>query len=462
MDNVAGGVTGDVAIVGGGWAGCAAAVTLADARIPVTLYEAAPTLGGRARRVERDGLPLDNGQHLLLGAYHESLALMARVRGDAPARAAFVRRPLTLVPFSPALPDALMLIARAAPGRLGLLLGLLSARGLTLRERLANVAWFRVLERTGFARPAHETVATMLAQLPPRVARLLWEPLCLAALNTPVTSASAQVFANVLRAAFAGTGDASDFLLPATDLGALLPDHVPAYLAARHGRVELRVQAKIVAANAGEVTLAIDGDARSAAAAIISVGPHQLPPAFATEALARNPALIAALEVMQAMRYEPIATIWLGYAAVTPLPAPIARLDDAPCQWVVDRPDILMRAGPKPGRPPLAQMLACIVSASGPHVHLPHEELARAADAQLRRLQPALPACVWSFVITERRATYACTPGRPRPSGARLAPGLYLAGDYVDTEYPATIEAAVRSGITAARAVIADRLAGDA
>ncbi len=195
-----------VAIIGGGWAGCAAAVTLAAKGIAVTLYEAAPILGGRARRVERDALPLDNGQHLFLGAYERTLELLALVHGEQPARALFVRSPLSIVPFAAGQPDALTLRARRAPGRLGLLLGLLSAGGLSWRERVANVAWFRAIERGGFVRPPRETVAKMLSPLPPRVARLLWEPLCLAALNTPVASASARVFANLLRAAFAGAG----------------------------------------------------------------------------------------------------------------------------------------------------------------------------------------------------------------------------------------------------------------
>jgi len=102
-------------------------------------------------------------------------------------------------------------------------------------------------------------------------------------------------------------------------------------------------------------------------------------------------------------------------------------------------------------------MLAVVISASGAHERLTHAALVAAADAQLRRLSPGLPPCAWSQVIAEQRATYACTPGRVRPAGPRLAPGLYLAGDYVDAEYPATLEAAVRSGLAAARALIADR-----
>ena len=72
-----------VAVVGGGWAGCAAAVTLAEAGVRVTLFEQAKTLGGRARRVALDGIALDNGQHLLIGAYRQTLALMA-ARASAP------------------------------------------------------------------------------------------------------------------------------------------------------------------------------------------------------------------------------------------------------------------------------------------------------------------------------------------------------------------------------------------
>ena len=83
-----------VAVIGGGWAGCAAAVTLAAAGVPVTLFEQARTLGGRARRVERDGIALDNGQHLVIGAYRQTLALLATVhraggcRGAVPSLAA--------------------------------------------------------------------------------------------------------------------------------------------------------------------------------------------------------------------------------------------------------------------------------------------------------------------------------------------------------------------------------------
>jgi squalene-associated FAD-dependent desaturase len=445
-----------VTVIGGGWAGCAAAVTLAQAGVPVALFEAAATLGGRARRVERAGLTLDNGQHLLLGAYARTRALLALVQESAGARPALTQRPLTMVPLSAAQDDALTLRARVAPGRLGLLAGLLSARGLTVSERIANLAWFSRLRRSNFARPAYETVAAMLAPLPPRVAKRLWEPLCLAALNTPVATASAQVFANVLAAAFAGAADASDFIIPATDLTTLFPEVAARYVEAHGGTVRTGVPTRVVQAGHDGAMLAAGASGQPARAVVVAVGPHQLRSAFAPEALAAQPVLGAFLGQMQALDYEPILTAWLGYGRPTRLPAPIARLDDAPGQWVVERPDIVARARADAGRPALAQVLAVIVSAGGAHRALDTGTLARTVDAQLRRLAPSLPECLWSQVIVEKRATYACTPRRVRPAGPRLSPGVYLAGDYVDADFPATLEAAVRSGTAAAAALLAD------
>ena len=445
-----------IAVVGAGYAGLAAAVELARAGQSVTLFEANRVAGGRARRVEYRGALLDNGQHLLLGAYRDTLALLRRVR-TPDAALPLVRRPIAILPFASRRGEAIALSAPRAPGRLGLAVAMLTVRGFTWRERLANVRFMRALERGGYARPHGETVATMLAPLPPRVTRALWEPLCLAALNTPIAAASAQVFANVLRAAFGGRGDDSDLVLPAADLSALLPDRAADFLRARGGAVRAGERAQIVAPGRGGVTLATGTPATpcAARAAIVAVGPHQLAQAFAPEAFAAHPPLAGVVDALSAMAYEPIVTVYLGYGSRVPLPAPIARLDDAPGQWVIDRPDALAHA-PADDRPVLAQVLAVVISASGPHVALPHDALVQAVDRQLRRLRADIPSLAWSYVIAEKRATYACTPSRPRVAEPRVAPGVYLCGDYVDAELPATLEAAVRSGLAAARALLAD------
>ena len=445
-----------VAIIGGGWAGSAAAVTLAAAGVRVDLFEAAPVLGGRARRVQRAGLPLDNGQHLLLGAYEQTLAVLDKVHGEAGARDVLTRGPLAIMPLAASQPDALTLVRGGAEGTLGLLTGLLGARGLSWRERIANIAWMRKLKRTGFVRPPYETVAQMLAPLPRRVAQGLWEPLCLAALNTPASAASAQIFANVLKAAFAGRADASDFLLPATDLSAVFPEAAARFVTARGGALRTSAPARVVRATLGATTVLTGTSLHEASAAIVAVGPHQIAGAFAPEAVAALPVLGVLQATLATLDYEPIFTVWLGYGEELPLPMAIARLDDAPGQWVVDRADVLAAAQDDAGRPALRQLLAVILSAHGLHEALDHGMLALEIDAQLRRLQPDRPPCLWFQVIAEKRATYACTPGRARPAETRLTEGIYLAGDYMNADYPATLEAAVRSGVSAAEAVLAD------
>ena len=145
------------------------------------------------------------------------------------------------------------------------------------------------------------------------------------------------------------------------------------------------------------------------------------------------------------MQYEPIVTIWLGYAVTLAMPGPIARLDDAPGQWVVDRPDISLERGPAASLS--AQLLAVVVSASGPHMTMPHEDLAR---GDRRATAPALPrfrTCVWSFVIAEKRATYACTPQACAPAVRDSRPGSISRATTSTIEFPATLEAAVRSGV---------------
>jgi len=458
-----------IGVIGGGWAGCAAAVTLAHAGVPVALYEAAPVLGGRARRVLRAGLPLDNGQHLLLGAYTSTLALLELVHGRNCARRVVARSPLTIRPLAPEQDHALTLVRNKAAGPLGLLTGLMSARGLTWRERVANVAWFLKLKRTGFACGSDETVAQLLSPLPRRVAEGLWEPLCLAALNTPPTIASARIFVNVLKTAFAGAVEDSDFLLPATDLTAVFPEAAARFVESRGGEIRTGVAARIMRVAGRGTVLSVGHSTETLHAVIVAAGPHQVASAIDLEALSASPPLRAFVEQLDALAYEPIVTVWLGYTAAIALPAAIARLDDAPGQWVVDRPDVLANAQPDADgsplrpqlgpnlRPQLGQLLAVILSASGSHEHVGHDVLAREVDAQLRRLQPARSACAWSQVIAERRATYACTPRRMRPDQVRLAAGVYVAGDYMDADYPATLEAAVRSGVAAAQAVLMDR-----
>ena len=449
--------SGPIAVIGGGWAGCAAAVTLAQAGLAVTLFEQANTLGGRARRVALDGLALDNGQHLLVGAYRQALDLMATVHGSSRVAALFHRLPLTLAPFGAPRSSAITLRAWRAPAPFNLAAGILNARGLSWRERLALVRGFSQIARAGYRCPPAQTVAECFAGTPRPVMDGVWSPLCIAALNTPPERASAQVFANVLREAFTARATASDFLIPAGDLSALFPDAAARYVGTHGGEVRTGTAVRRVAPGARDVAVRTKGGEERFVAAIVAVGPHQLAATVGTgnHPEDREPAPEpwgAALAQIADFEYESITTVYVAYPAAARLPAPIARLDDAPGHWVFDRSAAL----PADPSGEARSLLAVVISANGPHDALDHATLAARVDAQLRRLAPAMPVPLWWRVIAERRATYACTPALSRPGAGRLAAGLYLAGDYTIDELPPTLEAATRSGVKAARALLAD------
>ena len=452
MDRDSRSVAHVIGVVGGGWAGCAAAVALARAGFRVALFEAAAVPGGRARTVLRDGLPLDNGEHLLLGAYRDTLALAALLHKDE-REPPWRIEPLSIAPLARTQSRALALRVRDVPAPLGLLVALLAADGLSAREKAATIGWFARQRRAGFRCGDADTVADVLRGSPPHAAAALWTPICLAALNTPPARASGQVFLNVLREAFDGDRHASQMIVARHGLGAAVPERAIDWLRARGHDVHLSRKVSVGGAPDGVRLLHTDGQVR-VAGAVIAVGAHQLQTIFDRSLAGANPALCAALGHMDSLSFESITTIYAGYAGRVSLPRALVRLDDAPGQWVFDRADILARATGTPAS--IETLLSVVISGSGPHDHLDHPALVAAVDAQLRRLSPRLPALCWSQVFAERRATYACVPGLVRPSCGRLAPNLYLAGDYSYAAFPATLEAAVRSGNAAAAAVAAD------
>lgn len=400
-----------MAVVGAGYAGLAAAVTLADSGARVTVFEAAREPGGRARRIRARGLACDNGVHILLGAYRTLRALLARV-GVAEEQA-FLRRPLELRRT-----DGFLL---RTGGPLGALGGLLAARGLSGAERWRALLFLARLRHSAGAPRRGETVAALLARhrQPARLRDRLWVPLCLATLNTPPEHACARVFATVLRESLGGGGAASELLFPRTDLSRLFPEPALRWLAARGTRVHLGVRVRMLE----EVRAAHD-------AVIVAVAPQHLA------------ALVP--HAGAAFAFRPITTVYLHYAHPLRLPFPMLGLAGSPAQWVFDRQALAGEAGG----------LACVASASDALLGLPGAEVARRTDAQLRAELGPLPPLLSHRVITEKRATIECAPDRPLVDPLRHAPRLVLAGDYLDPDRPATLETAARSGVRAAAAVL--------
>jgi len=425
-----------VAIIGAGYAGLVAAVELAAAGRRVELFEASRTLGGRARRIDAEGTVLDNGAHILVGAYRETLRLMRTVGIDSD-------RVLRRHPLHLEYPGEMRIAAPSwLPAPLHMAWALLAARGLPLTDKLAAVRFMRAMEAQRFRLPEDTTASALFAAhgQGERLRRYLWEPLCVAALNTEAERGSAQVFLNVLRDSLAADRAASDLLLPATDFSELLPEPAAAWLAANGSTVHRSCRIEgLQRTDAGWMLASADETHGPYANVILAVAPYHL------GKLIDGLPLAALVETLQAFEWEPIVTAYLAYPPEVRLPFAMVGVAGGHAQWLFDR-------GALCGQPGL---IAAVISAHGRHEELDHDELcSRIAAETERAVGRPLPPPHWQRVIVEKRATFACTPGLRRPACATGLPGLHLAGDYVAGEYPATIEGAVRSGATAARAVL--------
>lgn len=426
-----------VAIIGAGYAGLACAVELARRGVPVVVFERSHTLGGRARVVHKDGWQVDNGQHILLGAYSE-LTRLLRVVGVTPNKA-FRTLPLTLL-----VPGKLDLKAAGLPAPWHLAVGLLRAKGLTWADRRAALGLLDGLKKRRFRLDKDMPVSNLLLQSgqTPKLREHLWEPLCVAALNTPAHEASAQVFANVLRDTLAADAHASDMLLPRVDLSELFPVPATRYLGQRRSQVHTATAIEAIRLEEAGYSLKGDWSLDHYQHVVVATAPYH-----AARLLGSTGECDRLVELIDGLDYQPIVTLYLAYPPEIGLPGPIIGLPDGPGQWAFDRSQI---AGPEAEH----NLIAVVISAHGPHDHLDTESLLVAVQAQLERLlHRRLPAPIWSQAITEKRATFSCRPGMARPSHRTPLPGLWLAGDYVDSDYPATLESAVRSGLACAEAV---------
>jgi squalene-associated FAD-dependent desaturase len=424
-----------VAVIGGGYAGMAAAVALAECGIKVTVFESAQRLGGRARGVTYNDTQLDNGQHLLLGCYRQTLNLIEKVGGHIDKD--FLRLPLQLD-----LHREFSLKAPRLPAPLHLLVALLAAQGLTFGERMKAARFMLTLRRMQFKLSNDITVTELLAQhgQDADLTLKLWEPLCIAALNTPIHKASGQVLLNVLCDALNQSRAYSDMLLPRVDFTVLFPQRAANYVEQRGGKVLMScgVEALRPLEDGIEITTAQGTEKFSH---IICAAP----PVVAAKLLRPIAELAETVAQIDSLEHQPIYTVYLQYPAHVTLPHAMLGLHQRYSQWLFDKGRIAGQHG----------LLASVISAEGIHQELPQEELAQKVIAELREKFGIAEQPAWFKVIAEKRATFCCAPNLKRPSQLTPLPRLLLAGDYTAGGYPATLEGAVMSGLKCADVISA-------
>jgi len=437
--------TTHVGIIGGGIAGLTAAAKLAEKGIQTTIFEAGSQLGGRARNVavefNSQVVQLDNGQHILLGAYHETLRLLKQIGVDE--EQALMRMPLTLQIHSvnSTLPSFKLRAPDYLPYPINQLFGFVFCKGLSLRERITLLTVMVNLKKSSFHLAVDKPLADYLKeqQQSSNLIKLLWEPLCLAALNTPIHLASSKIFLNVLRDTFNATKADSQLLLPKQGLSELFSQPMTHYIQSRNGNVLTNHRVRSVNAVENGFVVSSKNKTFEFSHVILATSALRL-----QDVASKLPRLAGTVETTIKYQYQPIYTIYLQYEVAAKLPQAMIGLSGTLSQWVFDRGILCEQHG----------LMAVIISAEGEHQKLTQDALALQVAKELHTAFPALKKPLWHQVIAEKRATFTCTANLPRPANKTHEPNLSIAGDYTYADYPATIEGAVRSGVQAANLVM--------
>jgi hydroxysqualene dehydroxylase len=476
--------TFDVAIVGAGWAGLSAAITCIDAGKSAVLLDAAPQGGGRARHLAMQfsddlEVDLDNGQHLLIGAYTSCAAMMKKVDAQPLLRNRLSLQTEAGIFLKSELPVGL--IAKWADSLLPAMLkrgiSFINAKGFSTAEKISIIS---ALTHLSVGRKTacwdgycgtNETVEALLKRLkqPQTLLQNFWNPLCIATMNTMPKQADAATFCRVLRDTFGNPiFEASDFLLPATHLGASFPEPALAWLQKRGCEIQLRTNVTSISRASEADSPIVINELVAAKKLILAVPPNNAHRLLKTLSNAEHfdASLEPILAPLTSFDYLPIATVYLAWelAAVADSIPTIYMLNDLreqarPGQWLFNRGVIRTKTKQY-------ALASVVVSAWDGSVSL--ADLSNQVRQQVATIENLhLPKADFAKAIVDKKATLACTPVRPKLFGdylqtatnqiAKASPfdGIFLAGDYCYPLYPATLEGAVRSGETSAQLALA-------
>lgn len=426
-----------IGIIGAGWAGAAAAWQLHKNGHQAIVFEAGQLAGGRARAHPSKalGLVIDNGQHLLLGAYSSTLTLMQELGLDVEHR--FYRFDLDIHSAD----QQFRFKTAPLPAPFHLLGPLFAAKGLGVKDRFALIRLHYHLQRQRWHTAPQQTVLQLLQQTkqPAVLVQKLWHPLCIAALNTPIEQACAQLFAHVLRDSLGGSRADTQMLIPLRNMTDLWTKAALQYAEMHYGHPVRSIE---TTASGYQINgHALDG---------LIVATNQPSCHRLLQSLDHEKQNSAFVEPISNFCFNPIATLYLKPATAWANPHPMLMLEEnvnglAAGQWVFNHAALAQSE--------LGHTIAVTISYAN---HLQGASKADITQAIIAQIQSQcaipLPPIVATELITEKRATFVAKPDLKRPSLHTPWPNLKLAGDWVDNPYPAVLEGAVRSGIEAAKA----------
>jgi squalene-associated FAD-dependent desaturase len=421
-------------IVGGGWSGLAAAVKLAEQGEVTHVFESAKQLGGRARNVQWHDITVDNGQHLMIGAYTHMLDIMKQISIEP--NTVFTRKPMDISIYDPRYSTLKLSAISRLPWPLSLAWNIFKSAGL---NSLLDIARLQKSTKKVLSSPDITVKQWLInTQQSTRLIKQLWEPLCLATLNTHIESASAHVLAAVLRDSLGQSKEAADLLIPKVPLGDVFPTAAKAYIEQHQGQITLQSRIKDICIDHKQVTAVVtdSGDKITADNIIIATSPSHC---FD---------LVSKLTPIIQPDESPICTVYLQYDQPIKLPTQMVGLSGSVSQWVFDRSS--QHNG----------IIAIVISAKGTHLQLSKSELIDTVRKEIYVAFPTMPEHITDgFVIREKRATFNCSVEnhQNRPTSKTPIKGLWLAGDFIHNAYPATLEGAIRNGEQCAFELLANK-----
>jgi hydroxysqualene dehydroxylase len=431
-------LTHDVIVIGGGFAGLSAATVLAEKGFRVLVLEARPSLGGRASAFvdPATGERVDNGQHILTGAYRETFRFLRRIGTESRV----YLQPGLSVDIIDREGRPSRLACPAIPAPLHMLVGAMRWSAIDWQDRKALMRM-----RKG-GRPGADPQSTVRQWLEwheqtPRLIELLWEPLAVAALNQSIDEAAGEMFANVLKRTFTMRRRDSSLGLVRCALDELYTIPSKAYVEERRGEVKTNAPARLKVALPWP-TVHVRDETFRARAIVCATAWYSLPTLFEGAAL---PAEV--IKAAESTAASPIVTVnlWFDQPVTSGI---FVGLPGRAMQWVFDKRALFGES---------ASHLSLVSSGASAIVDRSNQELVDLAIAELKAALPSVGAAELrrAVVVREKRATFSVAPGQPpRPNTRTTLPGLFLAGDWIETGLPATIESAVVSGHAAAAAVI--------
>jgi squalene-associated FAD-dependent desaturase len=449
----------DVVVIGAGFAGLSAAVRLTRNGARVLVLEARSRLGGRATAFpDRDtGELVDNGQHILMGCYGETFAFLREIGAQDNVHV----DPQLAVTMIDRAGKRTRLSCGTLPAPLHLVAGVLEWDALSWRDRLSILGMATPLKNARRelegkpvkASSPDETVENWLIRngQTARVREMLWDPLALAALNQPPDQAAAPPFARVLAEMFSDDPRAAAIALPTKPLHLMYAEPAREYIDRHHGGVRTGATAKIVLTPAGDAVAGVRvGDETVHTPRVISSVPwFALPELFDDE----PPALRGVIDRARRMASSPIVTVNLWFDRRV-LDLPVLGLPGRAMQWVFDKR--LVFGGDERAAAGEVSHLSLVSSGAAGILAETNIELVHRAHTELLDALPGVRGArlLRATVVREPRATFSLAPGQPaRPSTQTDLKGFLLAGDWIDTGLPATIESAVRSGHRAAQSI---------